>query len=219
MFPILLSIGAQPIFVGNVEMPLIDRDAAGWDQVTVVLYPSRAQLVAMLGREDFKAAAAHKFAGVERSTILVTNLATPPLPDELRRVDLAALPFPPNPEDPPVTVVHLIDFNEVARFADGRETDLTGREALDLYEQARTPQAFPLGVRPGVRLAVEGGLVGDGRAWEEVRINNFPSRAAFRELITKESLDAANVENREAALAETYALLVAPLINQVGYLE
>lgn len=219
VFPILLSIGAQPIYVGNVETPLVDRDGAGWDQVTVVLYPSRAQLVSMLGRDDFRAAAEHKYAGVERSTILVTDLAAPLLPDELRRVDLASLPFPSTPADPPVTVVHLIDFNDVAQFADGRETDLTGREALELYERARTPQALPLGVRPGIRLAVIGELVGDGRPWEEFRINNFPSRAAFQQLITAESLDQAGIENREAALHETYALLVAPLINQVGYLE
>jgi hypothetical protein len=219
VLPILLSIGAQPIYVGDVEVRLIDRDGAGWDQVTVVLYPSRAQLAAMLARDDFQAAAEHKIAGVERSTILVTDLASPLLPEELRRVDLAALPFPPTPADPPVTVVHLIAFNGVAQFADGRETDLTGREALELYEQARTPQAFPLGVRPGIRLAVEGELIGDGRPWEEVRINNFPSRAAFTHLISAESLDQAGIENREAALADTYALLVAPVINQVGYLD
>jgi hypothetical protein len=219
VLPILLSIGAQPIYVGDVEVWLIDPDGAGWDQVTVVRYPSRAQLVAMLERDDFRAAAEHKIAGVERTTVLVTNEAPSPLPEELRRVDLAVLPFPPTPEDPPVTVVHLIDFNDVAQFADGRETRLSGREALELYERARTPQAFPLGVRPGIRLAVEGELIGDGRPWEEVRINNFPSRAAFTQLISAESLDQAGIENREAALADTYALLVAPVINQVGYLE
>ncbi len=51
-----------------------------------------------------------------------------------------------------------------------------------------------------------------------MRVNNFPSRAAFAQLTTKESLDHAGYENRVAGLADTYALLVAPLINKAGYL-
>ena len=219
VMPILASIGAQIIFVANVETSPIDPDAAGWNQIAVVLYPSRAGFIAMLERPDFRDAAVHKIAGVERSIVLVTEPSENQFPEELRRVDLSALPFPPTPSDPPVNLVHLLEFNERAMYADGRETDLTGREAMALYEQGRAPQAFPLGVRPGLTLAVEGELIGDGRRWDEFRINNFPSRAAFAELTRRESLAAAGYEHREAALADTYAVVAAPLINEVGYIR
>jgi hypothetical protein len=218
VLPILLEIGARPVFVGNVERSLIDRDGAGWSQVAVVLYPSRAAFVAMLARPDFRAAAEHKIAGVERTIVLVTSLVEPQPPEDLRRVDLSAVPYPPTADDPPVTVAHVLDFNDRARYADGRATDLTGREAFALYEQGRIPQALPLGVRPGIALAVDGELIGDGRPWEELRVNNFPSRATLEQLVSAESLDRAGVEHREAALADTYALLAAPVVSVVGYL-
>jgi len=218
VLPILAEIGARPFYVGTVERAPLPGDGAGWTQVAIVLYPSRAGFVAMLERPDFRAAAVHKVAGVERSIVLVTEPAPGQLPEDIRRVDLAALPFPPTRDDPPVNLVHLLEFNDRAQYADGRPTDLTGREAFEIYEQNRIPQALPLGVRPGITLAVEGELIGDGRSWDEVRLNNFPSRAAFEDLVRTESLTAAGYEHRAAAIADTYAVLAAPVVNQVGYL-
>jgi hypothetical protein len=218
VLPMLAEIGAQPFYVGSVERFLLPGDGAAWSQIAVVLYPSRARFVEMISRPDFRDAVVHKVAGVERTIVLVAHAAADQLPEALRRLDLTKLPYPPTAADPPVNVVHLIHFNDIAQYADGRATTLTGREALDRYEQHRTPQALPLGVRPAIKLEVEAELIGDGRVWDEVRINNFPSRAAFQQLVTRESLDAAGYEDREAALADTYALLAAPLVNQVGYL-
>ena len=36
----------------------------------------------------------------------------------------------------PICMVNLIKFKEKAEYEDGRETDLTGREAYELYERA-----------------------------------------------------------------------------------
>jgi hypothetical protein len=218
VLPMLADIGAQPFYVGGVERTLLPGDGQAWDQIAVVLYPSRAKFVEMISRPDFRTAVAHKVAGVDRTIGLVAHAAPDQLPEDLRRVDLTKLPYPPTSEDPPVNVVHLIRFNDVAQYADGRPTTLSGREAFELYEQGRVAQALPLGVRPAIKLDVEAELIGDGRVWDEVRINNFPSRAAFAELTTRESLDAAGYENRVAGLADTYALLAAPIVNQVGYL-
>ena len=218
VLPMLAEIGAQPFYVGAVERMPLPGDGQTWDQIAVVLYPSRAKLIEMISRPDFRTAVAHKVAGVERTIVLVAHPAPDQLPEDLRRVDLTKVPFPPTADDQPVNLVHLLQFNEKAQYADGRPTTLTGREAFDLYEQGRVPQALPLGVRPGIKLDVEAELIGDGRIWDQVRINNFPSRAAFAELTTKESLDGAGYENRVAGLADTYALVAAPLVNQVGYL-
>ncbi|MFN8600742.1 MAG: hypothetical protein U0842_09715 [Candidatus Binatia bacterium] len=218
VLPMLADIGAEPFYVGAVERMPLPGDGQTWDQIAVVLYPSRAKLIEMISRPDFRTAVAHKVAGVERTIVLVAHPAPDQLPEDLRRVDLTKVPFPPTADDQPVNLVHLLHFNEKAQYADGRPTTLTGREAFDLYEQGRVPQALPLGVRPGIKLDVEAELIGDGRIWDQVRINNFPSRAAFAELTTKESLDGAGYENRVAGLADTYALVAAPLVNQVGYL-
>ncbi len=218
ILPILADIGARPVFVANVERNLIDDDGARWTQIGVVRYPSRAKFFEMLEREDFRRAAVHKEAGVEKSLVLVAHLEGDPLPDVLRDVDLSSVPYPPTPEDPPIAVVHLLDYNDVAQYADGRETSLTGREAMRLYEEGRQEQnVFGLGVRPGLYLLIEGEVVGDGRDWEEFRINNFPSRATFAQVSSPDSLGEAGIVHRQAALRETYTQLTAPLLTEVGY--
>jgi len=216
--PILDEIGAEIVFVADAEKNLIDADGAAWDQVGVVRYPSYAAFFEMIVRDDLREAAEHKQAGVEKSIVLVGHLEGDPFPDEFLRVDLAAVPFPPTAADPPIAIVHLLDYNDVAQYEDGRATHLTGREAMRLYEQGRSDQGvLQLGVRPGLRLAIEGELIGDGRGWEEFRINNFPSRATFAQIITPGALEEAGIEHRVAALRETYALLTAPLLTTVGY--
>lgn len=217
VLPALARIGAQPVFVANDVGNLVTFDGNAWDQVAIVRYPSRARFIEMIEAPDFPAAAVHKQAGVERSTVIVATQLQLPFPDALLRVDLATVPYPPTAEDPPVVVVNVLDFADRAHYADGRETDLTGREAFGLYEQARAPQAMPIGARPGLWLAVEAELYGDGVPWEEVRLNNFPSGAAFDALTTREALDEAGIENRTAGLDAVYALFARPLVNLFGY--
>lgn len=217
VLPALARIGAQPVFVANDVTELVTSDGSTWDQVAIVRYPSRAKFIEMIESPDFPAAAIHKQAGVERSTVIVAEQLQLPLPDALLRVDLATVPFPPTAEDPPVVVVNVLDYADRAHYDDGRDTDLTGREAFGLYEQARAPQAFPIGARPGLWLGVEAELYGDGTPWEEVRLNNFPSLAALEALTTAEALDAAGIENRKAGLDASYGLLARPLVHLFGY--
>ena len=62
---------------------------------------------------------------------------------------------------------------------------------------------------------VEGVLVGDGRPWEEVRLNGFPSHAAFRALSTDPTW-LEHQPDRAAALADTYALMTLPLVDSLA---
>ena len=182
------------------------------------MYPSRAKFFEMLEREDFRAAAAHKDAGVEKSLVLGAHIEGDPVPDVLRQLDLTTVPFPPTEDDPPIAVLHLLDYNEIAKYRDGRETTLTGREAMQLYQDGRASQdVFRLGVRPGLWLEIEGELVGDSREWEKFRVNLFLSRATFASITTTDSLDDAGVEHRFAALRETYTQLTSPILTEVGY--
>lgn len=218
VLPILFDIGARPVFVASVELNLIGQDGTVWDQVGVVLYPSRAKFLEMVTSDALRDAAAHKQAGVERSLVLVATVEGDGIPDALRQVDLATVPTPPTPENPPIAIIHLLDYHEIAQYEDGRDTTLTGREAMSLYEQGRQDQdVVGLGVRPGLWLLIEGELVGDGRGWDEFRINNFPNRDTFFQIANADSFDEAGGEHREAAINDTYTMLTAPLITEVGY--
>ncbi|MCP4626504.1 MAG: carboxypeptidase regulatory-like domain-containing protein [bacterium] len=219
VFPILLEIGARPVFAADVARRLIDPDMAEWDQVGVVRYPGRAEFIAMLERQDFREAAIHKRAGVERSIVIVAHEDPDAAPEDSRRVDLDALPFPPTAEDPVIGVCHLLKYNEIAQYPDGRETDLTGPEAMDIYTNSRTEAALRLGIRAGLWLIPEGELIGDGQVWDEFRINLFPSQAAFDEMIATDTVGQANLIHRWAAIADTYSVLTIPMINEFGYLE
>lgn len=218
ILPILLDIGARPVFVAGVNLNLVSGDGTAWDQVSVVLYPSRARFFEMLERKDAQAAVVHKEAGVEKTIVLVSEVEGEGIPDELRRVDLTTVPIPPTPEDPPISVIHLHGYHEKAQYLDGRETDLTGSEAMRLYEQGRGNQnVVALGIRIGLRLRIEGAFIGDGRSWNVFRINNFPNQTTFFEVASQESLAEAGIEHWQAAIRDAYSLLTAPFLTEVGY--
>lgn len=208
--PIILEIGGRPVFVAGVEQQLIGDDTT-WDQVAIVLYPSREAFVSMLERPDFQETSIHKDAGVEKSIVLVTS------PRELPSIppaDPATLPFPPTADDKSFTMVHLMHFVELLDGAETAESGQSGDEAIAEYEQAVAAAALPLGIRPAAILDVEAVLVGDGREWDEVRLNRFPSHAAFTAL-TNDPAWQAQQSNRAAALADTYALITLPIIDNI----
>ncbi len=51
------------------------------------------------------------------------------------------------------------------------------------YQQAAYEVAAPHGVRIAGWYRVEGTIMGDGRSWDEVRFNAFPSRRAFMAVV------------------------------------
>lgn len=218
ILPILSEIGARPVFVSDVELNLIDPDGSGWTRVAIVRYPSRAAFFGMLEREDFQSGSIHKVAGVEKTIVMVAHREGDPFPDEFYDVDLESLPTPPTPEDQPIAICHILDYHDTAQYADGRETTLTGREAMALYTQGRSDQdVLGLGVRPGLWLEIEGELLGRGSQFEEFRVNNFPNRDTFFQIANAESFDDAGGEHRIAAIKETYTQVTVPLINEDGY--
>lgn len=214
VLPILTDIGARPVFVANVEMTLMSDDGVQYDQIGVVLYPSRDAFFEMLERDDFRQAAEHKQAGVETTLVMPAQ----PTGDELpsREVDLDAVPFPATTDDQALAIVHLYDYRDLALYADGRETQLTGEEAVDIYSVNRFEQGvLELGVRPGLWLYIEGSLIGDDRQFDEFRTNLFPSHATFWDVAA--SAGEAGIEHRTAGLEHHYTLMTAPIINEYGY--
>lgn len=107
----------------------------------------------------------------------------------------------PGPEGP-IYMVNLLKFKERAEYEDGRETDLSGREAYQIYG----------GFVGGELLAKYGGeivFVGDvtflslGQVedlWDEVAIAKYPDRDALLRMSSSEEWRAAAV-HRTAGLA------------------
>jgi hypothetical protein len=61
--------------------------------------------------------------------------------------------------------------------------------------------------------AVEGTIIGDGRAWHQVRFNEFPSKAAFMAAVMDPSRLAAQADHRGVAVADTYTMIVRAQVN------
>ncbi len=84
-------------------------------------------------------------------------------------------------EDGPFYMVNLIKYREFADYADGRETDLTGREADALYAPLEFLQG--IGAQPVFVADVERQLLGSDVEWDQVAVVRYPTRAKFFEMI------------------------------------
>ena len=105
----------------------------------------------------------------------------------------------PGPEGP-IFMVNLLKFKEHAEYEDGRETDLTGYQAYQIYGRGGA-QLLP---RYGGEVFFMGdvtmlslGQVED--LWDEVAIAKYPNRAALFEMTTSEEWQALAV-HRAAGL-------------------
>ncbi|MEM7434176.1 MAG: hypothetical protein AAF436_03420 [Myxococcota bacterium] len=196
----LEAIGAIVVFVGEVDDTLISSDGVEWEQIAIVRYPSRAKFFELVQNEEFQARAIHKDAGVEKSLVIVSELEEVPEAPEP-----SMIPNPATPSDPPTLITHLLRYHDVAQYPPGSdEPERSGREAMALYESAATGVALEQGGAPLARFAIEGVYVGDGRVWDEFRINLFPSRTAF-DVVVADPTRQEGQFHRMAALEDTYS--------------
>jgi hypothetical protein len=194
------AVGGEIVFLADVEDQLLG-DAPKWDRIAVVKYPTRRSFIEMQQRPDFLELHVHKEAGMEH-TIVMGGLAmeTPTIPNA---PDWADVPHPSTPEDGPVVVLHVI------RFVDGGIDDMTS------YQNHAGTVAVPHGVRLAGWFEVEGTIIGDGRVWDQARFNAFPSREAFMAVVFDPERLAAQHDHREPAMADTYTMILRPLIDNL----
>lgn len=107
------------------------------------------------------------------------------------------------PGDAPFVMLHVL------RFASEGEARLAEDGA------AAGTAGLAAGARPAAWFRVEGTVVGDGRRWDEVRFNRFPSRAAF-EALRSEPVHQGAQAARSAALADTFAVMVRPMVDRIA---
>jgi hypothetical protein len=203
---VLAEIGAEVAFVADVEDQLLG-DSPRWDRIGVVRYPSRRSFIEMQARPDFAAKHVHKEAGMAETIVAgCTPIPSPQdRPDAPAPVDWSTVPHPPTDADGPVVVLHLI------RFHPGKaDTDMVR------YQGDAALVAVPHGVRIAGWFGVEGTIVGDGRRWDQVRFNQFPSKAAFLAVAMDPRRLESQAAHRETAIADTYALILRPTIDRLA---
>lgn len=199
----LATVGAEIVFVGEVERQFLG-DEPMWDRVAVVKYPSGAAFIEMQSLPEFQRQHVHKDAGMERTIVIGSRpIEVPGGNDDL--VEWDRVPHPPTQDDPPVVIVHVLAYHE---SDDGATPD-----EMAAYQEAAVRIARPHGVRVDGWFKAEGTIVGDGRSWDQVRFNAFPSAAAFMAVATDPTRLEAQHNHRERAIADTYALMVRPVIN------
>ncbi|MEL6782189.1 MAG: DUF1330 domain-containing protein [Pseudomonadota bacterium] len=106
----------------------------------------------------------------------------------------------PGPEGP-VFMVNLLKFKEKAAYADGRQTDLTGRQAYQLYGMGVAGLITEFGGRLFFMADVTFLSLGQVEdLWDEVAIAAYPNRRALLRMSQSDAWRSLAV-HREAGLA------------------
>lgn len=119
-----------------------------------------------------------------------------------------------NPTEGPFYMVNLIRFREQAMYPDGRESDLTGREANDLYS---APEFIS---QIGARIVFVGEVSGttDGAAdtWEQVAIVEYPCPLALFAMSAHPDFQATSI-HKEAGVEASLVIVtnIQPLPDPI----
>jgi hypothetical protein len=196
----LEAIGAEIVYAAEVDSQLLG-EGAPWDRIGIVKYPTRRSFIEMQQREDFKAQHVHKDAGMERT--IVMGCQPMPLIDNPHRVDVGDVEHPPTADDPGIHVLHVLRYNEGAY------------DEMQAYSSVAAVAAGRHGGGMHRWFEVEGTILGDGRAWDQVRFNDFPSTAAFMAVVADPDRLVHQADHREPAIADTYTMILRPLIDRL----
>jgi uncharacterized protein (DUF1330 family) len=106
----------------------------------------------------------------------------------------------PGPEGP-IYMVNLLKYRDRAEYPDGRETDLTGREAYAIYGKAVAELLTEFGGAAIFSATVERLMLGEvEELWDTVAIAMYPSRAAMLEMMSSPKMQDIGI-HRAAGLA------------------
>lgn len=103
--------------------------------------------------------------------------------------------------DGPVVMVNLLKFRDQAAYADGRDGQISGREAYQRYASEMKKLVEGSGGRFLFGGSVNGLLLGNVESlWDVVGLVEYPSRATLLQIATSPEYQAIDV-HREAGLA------------------
>ncbi len=101
----------------------------------------------------------------------------------------------------PICMVNLLKFKVKAEYEDGRESDLSGREAYELYENGVKKLLQGVGGCIGFEGDVERLVIGEVQdLWDMVALAVWPSRQVMLEVMQSEGMQEIGI-HRSAGLA------------------
>ena len=101
----------------------------------------------------------------------------------------------------PIYMLNLLKFRDAAAYADGRDTQLSGRDAYNIYGAGVAQLIGDFGGYIGLSAMVERLMLGDvEELWDSAAIAMYPSRQKMLEMIQSDAYQALHV-HREAGLA------------------
>lgn len=113
-------------------------------------------------------------------------------------------------DDGPFYMVNLIRYRERAEYPDGRESDLTGREADEIYSEWMRNERLPeLGAELVYAAGVEDELIA-GVRFDQVAVVRYPSRAEFAAMTAEPEFQERSI-HKQAGVADT-VVMAADLI-------
>lgn len=100
----------------------------------------------------------------------------------------------------PIAMLNLLKFRDKAAYPDGRETNLTGREAYGLYGKAFAEIMEPQGVKVLYSGEIKGLLIGEGDdLWDSMALIQYPSTQVMLDMLKNETYQQAQ-QHRAAGL-------------------
>ena len=100
--------------------------------------------------------------------------------NELRKTDQQIQDLLKKDDGGPVCMINLMKFREKAKYEDGRETDLTGVEAYDLYGKPTGKLIAELGGEIVFTAVLKGMVVGEvEELWDVMAIAKYPTLQSF----------------------------------------
>ena len=100
--------------------------------------------------------------------------------NELRGTDQQIQDLLKKDEGRPFCMINLMKFREKAKYEDGRETDLTGIEAYDLYGKPTGELIAELGGEIVFTAVLKGMVVGEvEELWDVMAIAKYPTLQSF----------------------------------------
>ena len=103
----------------------------------------------------------------------------------------------------PFWMVNLIDLYDQANYADGRESDLTGAEANEIYGRAIFPTLSAYNSLPELLMPVAVVLTTEPADWEQAAIVRYASRDAFLNIFPLNPHASDALEHKEAGVENT----------------
>lgn len=120
------------------------------------------------------------------------------------------------PADKPVTMLNLLRFNEHSRYPAGSDAaPCSGREAYRRYSRVALGKLEAVGARPvWMAEAFASVIAPEDEQWDEVLLVQYPSGAAFMQMLGMPDYQAATI-HRTAALADSRLIATLAANNPV----